>query len=295
VQTVVTTPASERELVERYYGEKDLDAREELIRRLLPLARRLAARHGHDRDAREELFQVACVALVKGVDRYDPERGTALSSYLVPTMLGEIRRHFRDCGWAIHVPRELHDRAVAARAAADKLWQRLGRAPTAKDLAQELGVSSEDAIELLELAAVRTPLSLDAPRGAPDEDFDEDFGSSLGREDDRYDGVLQRSALARGLSALTPRERLIVKLRFEDELKQREIADRLGISQMHVSRLLRRTLDRLRIVATAGDEVAEVLVASREKRDRDRQDRRRDRRRRQQERAALPAAAVSGV
>src|SRR4051794_10275410 len=155
--------SQERRLVERYHCDGDLAAREELIRRFLPLARKLAARTSRG-DSLEDVYQVASVALVKGVDRYDPERGAALSSYLVPTILGEIKRHFRDFNWAMHMPRDMHDRMMAARAAGDALWQDLGRAPTPAELAEELGVSTEEALELHEVASAMAIRSLDAPR-----------------------------------------------------------------------------------------------------------------------------------
>jgi RNA polymerase sigma-B factor len=241
----------ERRLVERYHLHGDLAAREELIRRFLPLARQLAVRTSHA-DSLEDVFQVASVALVKGVDRYDPERGAALSSYLVPTILGEIRRHFRDFNWAMHMPRDMHDRMMAARSASDVLWQRLGRAPRPSELADEMGITSEQALELNEASAALAVRSLDAPRsGGFDDDDGDDLAGSVGEEDKRFESVEDRSVLASGMRALPERERIILKLRFEDELLQHEIAERLGISQMHVSRLLRRALERLRTIAEA--------------------------------------------
>jgi RNA polymerase sigma-B factor len=237
--------------VERYHLHGDLAARDELIRRFLPLARQLAVRSSHA-DSLEDVFQVASVALVKGVDRYDPERGAALSSYLVPTILGEIRRHFRDFNWAMHLPRDMHDRMMAARSAGDALWQQLGRAPKPAELAAELGITSEQALELNEASAALAVRSLDAPRpGRFDDDDGDDLAGSIGVEDKQFESVEDRSVLATGLRALPERERMILKLRFEDELLQHEIAERLGISQMHVSRLLRRALDRMRTIAEA--------------------------------------------
>src|SRR4051794_2030961 len=241
--------SEERQLVIRYH-EGDLRAREELIRRFLPLARKLAVRASRG-DSVEDVYQVASVAVVKGVDRYDPDRGAALSSYLVPTILGEIKRHFRDFNWAMHMPRDMHDRLMAARSAGDALWQRLGRAPTPAELADELSVTTEEALELYEAASAMAVRSLDAPREARGEDDGDDLASAIGEEDGHYSMVEDRSALASGLKALPERERLILKLRFEDDMLQHEIADRIGISQMHVSRLLRRALDRLRTIAAA--------------------------------------------
>ena len=241
---------AERRLVERYHLNGDLAAREELIRGYLPLARRLAVRSSRG-DSLEDVYQVASAAVVRGVDRYDPERGAALSSYLVPTILGEIRRHFRDHSWAMHMPRDMHDRMMSARKAGDVLWQQLGRAPTPRELADHLGISVEEALELHEATNALAVRSLDAPGGAASDEDGEDLASLVGEVDERYDAVEERSVLAAGLRALPERERLILKLRFEDELLQQEIADRLGISQMHVSRLIRRALDRLRAIAEA--------------------------------------------
>jgi RNA polymerase sigma-B factor len=250
-QHVTNRARHERRLVERYHLHGDLAAREELIRRFLPLARQLAVRTSHS-DSLEDVYQVASVALVKGVDRFDPNRGAALSSYLVPTILGEIRRHFRDFNWAMHMPRDMHDRLMAARKAGDALWQELGRAPKPAELAAALGISSEDALELNEAATALAVRSLDAPRAGGFEDDDgDDLGASVGAVDESYETVEARSVLAAGMRALPERERLIVKLRFEDELLQHQIAERLGISQMHVSRLLRRALERLRTIAEA--------------------------------------------
>src|SRR4051812_16300522 len=240
----------ERRLVERYHLDGDLAAREELIRRFLPLARKLAARASRG-DSMEDVYQVASVALVKGVDRFDPDRGAALSSYLVPTILGEIKRHFRDFNWAMHMPRDMHDRMMAARTAGDVLWQRLGRAPTPSELAAELGVTVEEALELHEASLALAVRSLDAPREGGDDDGGDDLSAAVGAVDDSFEAVEDRSALAAGLKALPERERQILKMRFEDDMLQHEIAERIGISQMHVSRLLRRALERLRTIAAA--------------------------------------------
>jgi RNA polymerase sigma-B factor len=241
----------ERRLVQRYHMWGDLAAREELIRRFLPLARKLAVRASRG-DSLEDVYQVASVAVVKGVDRYDPERGAALSSYLVPTILGEIKRHFRDFNWAMHMPRDMHDRMMAARTAGDALWQELGRAPTPSELAAEMGVTTEEALELHEAASALAVRSLDAPReGHSGDDEGDDLSAAVGTIDERFETVEDRSALAAGLRALPDRERLILKMRFEDDMLQHEIAEKIGISQMHVSRLLRRALDRLRTIAAA--------------------------------------------
>jgi RNA polymerase sigma-B factor len=240
----------ERRLVHRYHVDGDLAAREELIRSFLPLARKLAVRSSRS-DSVEDVFQVASAAVVRGVDRYDPERGAALSSYLVPTILGEIRRHFRDHSWAMHMPRDMHDRMMAARKASDQLWQRLGRSPKPAELAEEMGISVEEALELHEASSSLAVRSLNAPGLASDDDDGDELASLVGAVDGRFEAVEDRSVLAAGLRALPERERLILKLRFEDELLQHEIAERVGVSQMHVSRLIRRALERMRTIAEA--------------------------------------------
>jgi RNA polymerase sigma-B factor len=151
----------------------------------------------------------------------------------------------------MHMPRDMHDRMMAARKAGDALWQELGRAPKPAELADALGISSEAALELNEAALALAVRSLDAPRAGGDEDGDDDLGATIGADDESYEAVEARSVLAAGMRALPERERLIVKLRFEDELLQHQIAERIGISQMHVSRLLRRALERLRTIAEA--------------------------------------------
>src|SRR3954469_2967902 len=181
--------SQERRLVERYHCDGDLAAREELIRRFLPLARKLAARTRRG-DSLEDVYQVASVALVKGVDRYDPERGAALSSYLVPTILGEIKRHFRDFNWAMHMPRDMHDRMMAARTASDVLWQRLGRPPTPAELAGEMGILSEAALELNEASNALAVRSLDAPRaGGYEDDEGDDLAAAVGEDDKEFESV----------------------------------------------------------------------------------------------------------
>ena len=240
----------ERRLVHRYHVDGDMAAREELIHSFLPLARKLAVKSSRG-DSLDDVYQVASAALVRGVDRYDPERGAALSSYLVPTILGEIRRHFRDHSWAMHMPRDMHDRMMASRKASDQLWQRLGRSPKPAELAEELGISVEEALELHEAAAALAVRSLDAPSASRDDEDGDDLSGLVGAIDGRFEAVDDRSVLAAGLRALPERERLILKLRFEDELLQHEIAERIGVSQMHVSRLIRRALDRLRAIAEA--------------------------------------------
>ena len=237
------------ELLARYRNEGDLSAREELVERMLPLARSLARRYEHGPGHLEDLVQVACVGLVKAIDRFDMDRGLPFLRYAVPTMLGEIKRHFRDTGWAAHVPRGMQERAMEVRSAVDELAARLGRSPRPAEVAEQLGVPVEEVLDALEAATAYGSISLDAPVGRGDEPDGTALADSLGEPDEAYELVEDAAAVTPALGVLPERERLILRLRFEDDLTQSEISDRIGISQMHVSRLLRRALERVRAIA----------------------------------------------
>lgn len=228
----------------------DRRAREEVIRRFLPLARQLALRYYHGREPLDDLVQVAAVGLVKAVDRFEVRRSTAFASYAVPVMLGELRRHFRDNGWALHVPRGLQERVLAVERTADRLQVANGRVPTAAQIADALELTVEQVVEAMEAARATDTVSLDAPRPAADGERDP-LVDAIGGEDARLELVEYREAIAGALAALPERDREILRLRFEEDRTQSEIAARLGVSQMQVSRLLRRTVDRLRNVADA--------------------------------------------
>lgn len=217
--------------------------RDELITDLLPLARRLAGRYRRSGESLEDLEQVAYLGLVKAVDRYDPEAGP-LVRYAVPTILGELRRHFRDKGWGTHVSRSVQENLLKITAASDQLATRLGRTPSIGDIGEETGIPFEEVIEALEAARSYKPTSLDAPigNGSPDPGYLRD---TLGSTDDHYDYVEIGATIAPAFRRLPERERQIVQMRFFEDLTQSEIATRVGISQMHVSRLLRRALDHL--------------------------------------------------
>ncbi len=222
-------------------------AREELVYRFLPLTKRLAGRYRHTAEAQDDLEQVACMGLIKAIDRYDPNLGPFVR-YAVPNIMGELKRHFRDKGWGMHVPRSVQERFLQVNDAMDELSGRLGRSPSPKDIAKHTGLAVEDVLEALEAATAYSPVTLDAPHPG-DGDGDRTLGDSLGAEDPRYDFVDLGEALAPAFQALPRREQLILKLRFIDDLTQSEIADHVGVSQMHVSRLLRRSLDRLSAAA----------------------------------------------
>jgi RNA polymerase sigma-B factor len=236
----------DHELLLRYHRDGDLAAREELIVRFIPLARQLASRYRGAGEAHDDLVQVACLGLLKAVDRYDPDRGSAFTKYAVPTMLGELKRHFRDKGWAIHVPRATQELVLKVSDAMGTLPAKLGRSPTPRDVAAALGAPVENVLEAMEAATAYEAASLDAPRpGGDDEDGGWTLVDSVAEEEHGYELVEIGETLRGTIHALPDREREILHLRFEQDMTQAEIAERVGVSQMHVSRLLRRSLDRL--------------------------------------------------
>jgi RNA polymerase sigma-B factor len=238
-------------LLLRYHREGDLDAREELVLRFLPLARQLAARYRHAGESLEDLVQVASVGLLKAIDRYDPNHGEGFARYAAPTMLGELKRHFRDKAWSVHVPRATQELALKVSEALGSLPARLGRTARPRDVAEAVGAPVEDVLEAMDAATVYEAASLDAPRPGSGEDGSWTFGDSLAEEDRGFELVEIGETLRGSLAALPARERLILRLRFERDMTQAEIADRIGVSQMHVSRLLRRSLDRLSAAGAA--------------------------------------------
>jgi RNA polymerase sigma-B factor len=228
----------------------DSEARDEIVSRYMPLSHRLARRYWHGREPLDDLLQVAGVGLVKAVDRFDPDRGMPFSAYAVPTILGELKRHFRDTRWALHVPQRVQSRALEVEKAAEDLRRRLGRSPSARELSESIGVDIRDVVEAVEAAtSAADTVSFEAPRGG--EEAGDTVGDGLGQEDERYELIEYEASIAPVLRALPARERVILHLRFVEDLTQFEIGRVMGISQMHVSRLLRRALTRLRTVANA--------------------------------------------
>ena len=236
--------ADERLLLERYHQTRDQAVREELVERFLPLARSLANRYTGGPEPTEDLHQVASLGLVKAIEGFDPTLGYTFASYAAPTILGELKRHFRDRGRQVHLPRGLQERIADIDRAVDALPTKLGRAPSASDVAQHTGLDLEQVLEAMEAASARRPYSLDASVG-PDEDAAV-LVDTIGALDPAFQTVEYGEAIARTLELLPERERLILNLRFVEDLTQSEIAERVGISQMHVSRLLRRALDAVR-------------------------------------------------
>jgi RNA polymerase sigma-B factor len=221
----------------------DPATREILIRRYLPLARHSARRFQRPRDSFDDLYQVACYALVKAVDGFDPARGLAFTSYATPTIRGELKRYARNNGWGLHVPRGLQDRVLELDRAINTLTSEHGRTPSPSQIAEVTGLSPEDVLEALEAATSHSPDSLDAPLGAGSEAVTR--LEMIGDIDPAFELAEDAVSVAPALRELSEREQKILSLRFGEGLPQSEIARRLGISQMHVSRLLRRTLDTL--------------------------------------------------
>ena len=235
--------AGAEERLLRRYRDGDIAARDELVAMLLPLAQRLASRYRHTTESQEDLEQVAYVGLIKAIDRFDPDLGPFVR-YAVPTILGEIKRHFRDRGWGVHVSRSLQERFLKVGDAIDDLTTKLGRSPTPRDIAHATGFTLEEVLEALDASSAYAPAALDAPRGGEDDDGGT-LGDTLGGTDRNYELVELGASLEPALRALPEREQAILHMRFAEDLTQSEIADRIGISQMHVSRLLRRSIERL--------------------------------------------------
>jgi RNA polymerase sigma-B factor len=245
---VAVTRETPTDLFLRWQRDREQSARDALVRRFMPLARSLARRYGRSSEPFEDLLQVASLGLLKAIDRYDVERGHPFPSFAVPTILGEMRRYFRDSGWAVHVPRGAQERALKVRDAQERLANDRGRAPNVNQLAEYLELDTEEVIDALQAIQAYETLSLDAPRVGSDGDVVA-YGDSMGREDERYELVELDATVSAVLGHIAPRERLILRMRFIDDLTQTEIAERVGISQMQVSRLLRRSLDQLRSLA----------------------------------------------
>ncbi len=243
------------ELFVRWQKHHDQRAREELVERFLPLARKLARRYAGAREPFDDLVQVASLGLVKAVDRFDTGRGTAFSSFAVPTILGELKRYFRDLGWSVHVPRGAQEQALKVEEGQQQLTSRTGRPPTVEELAQYLELSIEDVLDALETAGAHHSTSLDAPR----DDIDGEsttLAEAFGEEDERYEFVDASVTISTAARELSARERRVLALRFVQDLTQTQIADEIGVSQMQVSRILRRALGRLREITQVDEELA---------------------------------------
>jgi RNA polymerase sigma-B factor len=240
-----SSSAREKELWSRFSEERDPRARGELVEAYMPMARRMARRYSGISEPYDDLLQVASLGLVNAVDRFDPARGTPFVGFAKPTILGELKRHFRDRVWTIRVPRTIHDRMGKVEKATEELSLTLRRPPSVEELSRHLGVEPSEVLEALEAGRNRRPISLDAP--APSEDGAEHSAPEwIGEEDWGYELIEDRQILAKVLPGIDSRRREMLTLRFVDDLPQSQIAQRLGCSQMQVSRTLRQTLMSLR-------------------------------------------------
>jgi RNA polymerase sigma-B factor len=244
----------ETDLLLRFARTRDPALKEELVNRFLPLARSLALRYRGASEQLEDLIQVASLGLVKALDGYDPERGRSFIAYAAPTILGELRRHFRDRVWEVRLPRGLQERTMAVAEAARKLGDQLGQTPTPSQIAQRLEISEEEVAEALQAEEARRTLSLDVPRNRADAES-VPMVETVGASEPGYDRV--EAQLAAAGAPLDDRERRVLQLRFEEDLTQYEIGDRLGVSQMQVSRIMRRALRKL-LDAVQGEELVDA-------------------------------------
>jgi RNA polymerase sigma-B factor len=241
-------------LFRRCKREDDCAARETLVTHFLPLARKLAWRYAHSSEPFEDLVQVASLALVKAIDRFDPDRGTGFATFAIPTILGELRRYFRDCAWSVHVPRAAQERAARVSEAIEQLTTLHGKPPTAPELARYLELSLDEILDGLCAGQAYATKSLDASPEPLEYEAERTVGETLGAEDEHYELIEADAAVAQALRSLSERERRILRMRFLDEMTQSEIAAQMRLSQMQISRLLRRSLDRLRELAGAEDD-----------------------------------------
>lgn len=234
-------------LFRRYRGERTPALRRELVERWMPLARQLAAHYRVRDESYEDLLQVASLGLLKSINGYDPDRGIAFTSYAVPTILGELRRHFRDRAWSVRVPRALQELALDVEKASVRLTTELGRAPTVTEIARTLDRTPEAVLEAKQAGDAYSATSLESQRG---EDPDAPtLGDTLGSIDRGFHVAEDRATLSLLLHSIPERDREVLRLRFEDDLTQTEIAERIGVSQMAVSRIIRRSIDRMRLAA----------------------------------------------
>jgi RNA polymerase sigma-B factor len=235
----------DRRLLVRLHRHGDMAAREALVERFLPLARQLARRYQHGGEQLDDLVQVASLGLLKAIDRFDPARETAFSSFAVPTILGELKRHFRDKGWSVRVPRDLQELTVRVDRVTEQLARELGRAPTLAEVAERTGHTEEQVLEAREAAGAYRAVSLDRPRD-DDEEGEGTVGAAMGTEDPGFGVAEDAATVQRLMQVLSEREREVLRLRFAEDLTQSEIGLRVGVSQMHVSRLIRQAISQLR-------------------------------------------------
>ncbi len=237
----------EQRLFKAWLSTGDDRARSALIERFMPLARSLARRYQRSGEPLEDLVQVAAVALVKAIDRYDPARGYAFSSFAVPTIAGELKRYFRDHSWTVRPPRDLQEVTLRVETALTRLTQTLDRSPTTHELATAAGLDDEQVLEAMQARRGRSGVSLQAPQGEVGDAMT--LGDTIGADDPDIERAEQRAVLDDLLKTVPTRAREMVRLRFEEDMTQAEIGEVFGVSQMQVSRILRQTIDHLRLVA----------------------------------------------
>jgi RNA polymerase sigma-B factor len=237
--------ASDSALLRSYHEEGDVRARQALIERHVGFVRRLAQRYSHRGETIEDLTQVGCVGLIKAIDRFDGQYKVTLATYAAPNVLGEIKRYFRDKGWAMRVPRDVQELNVKLGRVVDELTGRLGRSPSVEELAKATESSPEQVVEALDSSRAYNTISLSAPAPEGEEDGGDPL-EQLGDEDKGFELAEERQLLREGFKELDERERQILHMRFFVGLTQSDIAERVGISQMHVSRLIRQSIDRVR-------------------------------------------------
>jgi RNA polymerase sigma-B factor len=237
----------DEQLLRRFARSRDPLLREQLVHRYLPLARYAASQYARGSEPFDDLLQVASVGLLKAIDRFDPEHGAAFSSYALPTMSGELRRHFRDRGWAVRPPRDLQEQALVIEKATEVLIGELGRSPTVEELVDATGLDLETVLEAREALTARMATSLSA--SSRDDDEEHPLEARLGCDDGGFQNVEDRATIEMLGRSLTSREREILRLRFQEDLTQAEIGKIVGLSQMHVSRVLRQSVEKLRLLA----------------------------------------------
>ena len=255
---VANRAEQDRALFARYLDKRDPVDREMLVERFLPLARQLARRYQRPDEPFDDLFQVACLGLINAIDRFSLEREVAFSSYAVPTILGEIKRYFRDRTWSVRVPRDLQDLALKVDRAVSELDLELQRKPTVEEIGAKVGADAEAVLEALEASGAYRATSLQTPWG-PDEESGDTLGDAIGVEERGFALAEDRATIEHAMRVITPREREVLRLRFAEDLTQAEIGERVGVSQMQVSRIIRQSVARLRAYTAVGEE-AEVAA-----------------------------------
>ena len=236
-------PLADRELLRRYHDDGDVDARETLVCRHLSLVRTLARRYANCGEPLEDIEQVGAIGLLKAIDRFELGREVSLVTFATPNVLGEIKRHFRDKGWAVRVPRALQELNARMSQTIERLTPQLGRSPSIAEISAALKTTPEAILEAYEVGSAYTTLSLS---GGPGDEDDGDPLEAIGSEDEGFERCENRAALEPALAHLASRERAILRMRFEQGMPQIQIAEQVGLSQMHVSRLIRRSLGAMR-------------------------------------------------